>query len=183
MSKYHIIATCTIVVLCGSTYAQECKILETESYAKPLFSLSRFHNACEERKYEAEATWTLTLVQNNKSVTLEQLQPEKATFEVVKSADSIYDCSTKTYSLSSKKFAVRYSNYANSDALSITFDGNTYEVSTIDGGCDTHLGQLCQRYRDNGGKETLVLTAIDDIMLDRSLTLKRGSTIAFTVSY
>ncbi len=168
---------------CGTTYAQECRVLETESFAKPLFSLSRFYNACEGRKYEAEATWSVTLVHNGKSITLEQLQPEKAAFEIVNNADSVYDCSTKTYSLTSRQLVVRYSYYADADALSITFGGNTYEVSTIDGGCDTHLGQLCQRYRDNSGKETLVLTAIDDIILHKSLTLKRGSTIAFTVMY
>ncbi len=122
-------------------------------------------------------------MQNGKSITLEQLQPEKAAFEVVKNVDSIYDCSTKTYSLTSRQLVVRYSYYADSDALNITFGEEAYEVSTIDGGCDTHLGQLCQRYRVSDGKETLVLTAIDDIALHKSLTLKRGSTIAFTVKY
>lgn len=89
---------------------------------------------------------------------------------------------------------MNYAIYANSDELSIRLGDITYGISTIDGGSDVHLGQLCQRFRDRNGSETLILTVIDDMILKekkspkqtekgKSLILKRGSSFAVTVNY
>lgn len=44
-----------LVLPVGTAYSQECKVLERESYSKPLFSLSRFSKECSEQKRMASA--------------------------------------------------------------------------------------------------------------------------------
>lgn len=184
-----------ISLLCGLAKGQEYKILETESYGRPLFSLSRFYQDCNARKYETEATWNFSVLIGGKETNYEQLVPQKAIFEVEAESDTVYDCSMKRYQASDSQICIQYSFYFGADALSIKIGNRTFENSTIDGGCDIHLGQLCQRFRDKNGKEILLLTVIDDMKLyERAkgaksiedlefLTLKRGSTFAFSVKY
>lgn len=182
-----------VSLFCGLAKAQECKILEMEYYARPLFALSRFYEDCNARKYEAEATWSFSVLQGGKETMFERLTPQKASFEVETNPDYVYDCSTKRYHAADSQVCIQYSFYANADALIIKIGDRTFENSTIDGGSDIHLGQLCQRFRTKDGKETLVLTVIDDMKLYErkkgakrveeleDLTLKRGSTFAFAV--
>lgn len=183
-----------LVLSLGTAYSQECKVLESESYSKPLFSLSRFSKECSEQKKMANATWDFVLEQENERKVFVQHHPVEALFEVVADPDSVYDCSTRRYSISQDDFSMNYAIYANSDELSIRLGDITYGISTIDGGSDVHLGQLCQRFRDRNGSETLVLTVIDDMILKekkstkqtekgKSLILKRGSSFAVTVNY
>lgn len=183
-----------LVLPVGTVYSQECKVLERESYSKPLFSLSRFSKDCFEQKKMANATWDFVLEQENERKAFVQHHPVEASFEVVADPDSVYDCSTRKYSISQDDFSMNYAIYANSDELSIRLGDITYGISTIDGGSDVHLGQLCQRFRDRNGSETLVLTVIDDMILKekksskqtekgKSLILKRGSSFAVTVNY
>ncbi len=185
-----------ISLFCGLAKAQECKILEKEDYARPLFSLSRFYHDCNARKYEAEATWNFAVVHEGKETSYKQFAPQKSVFEIETDSEFMYDCSKKRYHAADSQISIRYSFYADADALSIQIGNRTFENSTIDGGNDIHLGQLCQRFRDKGdGKEVLLITVIDDMKLyERKkgakrmeelefLTLKRGSTFAFAVSY
>lgn len=183
-----------LVLPVGTAYSQECKVLERESYSKPLFSLSRFSKECSEQKRMASATWDFIVEQENERKVFVQDHPVEALFEVVPDPDSVYDCSKREYSISQSDFSMSYTIYANSDALNIRLGSITYGISTIDGGCDVHLGQLCQRFREKNGRETLVLTVIDDMILKekksprktekgKSLILKRGSSFAVTVNY
>ena len=183
-------------LFCGLAKAQECKILENEDYARPLFSLSRFYHDCNAKKYEAEATWSFTVFHDGKETGYNQFVPQKAVFEVDADPDPVYDCSTKRYHAADSQVCIQYSFYAYADALIIKIGDRTFKNSTIDGGCDIHLGQLCQRFRNKGNrKEVLLLTVIDDMKLyDYNkkvksteeidfLTLKRGSSFAFVVDY
>lgn len=172
---------------------KNAKSLRWNITPRPLFALSRFYEDCNARKYEAEATWSFSVLQGGKETMFERLTPQKASFEVEADPDTVYDCSTKRYQSADSQVCIQYSFYAFADALSIRIGDRTFENSTIDGASVVHLGQLCQRFRTKDGKETLVLTVIDDMKLYErkkgskrveeleDLTLKRGSTFAFAV--
>lgn len=108
-----------VSLFCGLAKAQECKILEMEYYARPLFALSRFYEDCNARKYEAEATWSFSVLQGGKETMFERLTPQKASFEVETNPDYVYDCSTKRYHAADSQVCIQYSFYANADALII----------------------------------------------------------------
>ncbi len=189
MKRILFIVASILFLITNKTYAQESRILSTEWYSTPFFTLSHFYNNyCSPLKIPSQATWNIQITQGDKSFTYKEDKPQKALFEIVEDQDSVYDCSSKRYEIATKEFTLEYSYYCYADALKIKWKGNTYIISCIDGCCCNHLGQLCQIFRLEGKKETLVLYVLDDIILTKdqladatSITLSRGSILAISV--
>jgi hypothetical protein len=87
---------------------------------------------------------------------------------IEKEDEEVYDKSYKNYkgTTTSGKTSIEYSTYASANALKIKTDEDEFEVSTIDGACDTSIKGMDFYYKSEKDVEYLVLDVRKPIVLD-----------------
>ena len=150
-------------------------------YGKNLLSI--FNN--QEGEYEGTVNGVLFLKRgcgqdalNSRNVhTILDFQCGSARLEVIHEKDEIYDSHTESFIgyTTSGKSTVNYSTYANANKLQIKIGDDLYEVSTIDGACDSKIPGIEATYHVEKNKEYLVLRFSCKVILDNIQPLLRFS--------
>jgi len=108
-------------------------------------------------------------------LTILDFQRGNAKLSVVHDPEEVYDSHTENFlgHTTSGKSAVTYSTYAEANAFQIKVGDDTYEVTTIDGACDTKIPGVLATYQTEGSQEYLVLRFSKEIVLDNRQPLFR----------
>jgi hypothetical protein len=95
-------------------------------------------------------------------------QNSKATLSVIHDKNEIYDSHGENYTgYSSDGIAtVKYSTYANANGLWVTIGNVTYQISTIDGGCEFPVEGISTAYQAVKNGESLVISFSKEIILN-----------------
>jgi len=110
-----------------------------------------------------------------------------ATLEITPDENEIYDVSYKEYSASIPQGTLKYTTYADANALDLTIGKDSYRFSVIDGSCEGEIAFLRYDFIRNEENEYLVLTVEKPIRLDgaqgstRYAVLKPGSALIFNL--
>ena len=115
------------------------------------------------------------------------LENTAAELEISPDENEIYDVSYKDYSASIPQGTLKYTTYADANALDLTIGKDSYRFSVIDGSCEGEIAFLRYDFIRNEENEYLVLTVEKPIRLDgaegnsRHVVLDPGSVLIFTL--
>lgn len=103
---------------------------------------------------------------HNKDVILD-FQGSALTLQLEEDKEEVYDVSWKKYIAytTSGKTKIVYETYATANSLSIEYQGQVFEVGTIDGACDMAIDGLEWKYLNEKNAEYLVLTITKELYL------------------
>lgn len=102
----------------------------------------------------------------------------RSRFMVEADSNVVYDTAYKKHQLQIDNVKIEYVEYAHSNSLQFTIDGNTYKMDCIDGDCYHSIANLAFYYSTTPKGEIFTLFALDDIRLKgkrTTLTIRKGS--------
>ena len=104
-------------------------------------------------------------------------QGSTSRLQMIPDPNEVYDTNTKVYSgqTSSGRTTIEYSTYAWANELTIKLNGQEFEITAIDGGCDMVINGIDYFYKAEQGTEYLVLFFSSDLELTNWQSLVRNT--------
>jgi hypothetical protein len=128
--------------------------------------------------YKGTVSGILIIKRENNSKTILDFQGSDADLEIIKDEDSVYDVSAKHYKgyTTSKKTEIYYETYASANGIGIKLENTEYELTRIDGACDTVIKGIKYSYYTEKETEYLVISVDKELSLNNYHYLLRTET-------